>query len=150
MQGIHGRLGDLGAIDAEFDAAVSNAAVGLDHIVVDTTEDAKHCLEFLRKHNLGVCTFLVLALQEKLEDDLRKRVEVPNGCHRLFDLIKCRDAKLKPAFFWSVRNTLVCPNLEKAKQVAYNSPGGNIRRTVTLTVRSVRTCARHSTHLCCT
>ena len=40
--GIFGRLGDLGAIDAKYDVAISTAAAGqLDTILVDTVDTAK-------------------------------------------------------------------------------------------------------------
>lgn len=38
IRGIYGRLGDLGAIDAKYDVAVTTACPQLDNIVVDTTE----------------------------------------------------------------------------------------------------------------
>jgi structural maintenance of chromosome 4 len=34
LEGICGRLGDLGAIDARYDAAITTACPGLEHIVV--------------------------------------------------------------------------------------------------------------------
>jgi hypothetical protein len=41
IPGVHGRLGDLGAIDARYDVAVSTACPALDYIVVETTSDAQ-------------------------------------------------------------------------------------------------------------
>ena len=41
--------GDLGAIDAKYDVAVSTAVGALDYIVVETTSDAQRCVEYLRK-----------------------------------------------------------------------------------------------------
>ena len=63
---------------------------------------------------------------------MNQRVVLPPGCERLFDLIKCDDARLLTAFFWSVQNTLVCGRLDRAREVAYEGAGGAIRRTVTL------------------
>lgn len=70
-----------------------------------------------------------------MRERMNARVEIPDGCERLLDLIKCDDARLKPAFFWSVQNTLVCASLERARQVAFEGAGGVMRRTVTLQVR---------------
>jgi structural maintenance of chromosome 4 len=37
----------------------------------------------------------------------------------LFDLVKYEDEKLANCFYFSMRNTLVCENMEVAKVVAY-------------------------------
>ena len=60
IPGIHGRLGDLGAIDDKYDVAVSTACRALDHIVVDTMDTAMKCVEFLKKRNIGLATFIGL------------------------------------------------------------------------------------------
>lgn len=60
IQGIHGRLGDLGTIDEKYDVAISTACGALDHIVVDTMQTAVKCVEYLKKHNLGSATFIAL------------------------------------------------------------------------------------------
>lgn len=52
--------GDLGAIDEKYDIAISTACGPLDNIVVDTMETAMKCVEFLRKNNVGVATFIGL------------------------------------------------------------------------------------------
>uniref|UniRef100_A0A7N2MVZ9 SMC hinge domain-containing protein n=1 Tax=Quercus lobata TaxID=97700 RepID=A0A7N2MVZ9_QUELO len=61
IEGIYGRMGDLGAIDAKYDVAISTACPGLDYIVVETTGVAQACVELLRRENLGVATFMILA-----------------------------------------------------------------------------------------
>jgi chromosome segregation ATPase len=60
IEGIYGRLGDLGAIDAKYDVAISTACPGLDYIVVETTNSAQACVELLRRRNLGIATFMIL------------------------------------------------------------------------------------------
>ncbi len=50
----------MGAIDEKYDVAISTACGGLDNIIVDTMETAIKCVEFLRKNNLGVATFIGL------------------------------------------------------------------------------------------
>ena len=54
------RQGDLGAIDEEYDIAISTACGPLDNIVVDTMDPAVKCVEFLRRNNMGVATFIGL------------------------------------------------------------------------------------------
>ncbi|CAK9187102.1 unnamed protein product, partial [Ilex paraguariensis] len=62
IEGIYGRMGDLGAIDAKYDVAISTACPGLDYIVVETPAAAQACVELLRSKNLGVATFMILSL----------------------------------------------------------------------------------------
>ena len=66
IDGIYGRLGDLGAISGKYDIAVSTACGALDYIVVATTSAAQRCVDLLRRHNLGVATFLILEKQQHL------------------------------------------------------------------------------------
>ena len=73
IPGIHGRLGDLGAIDDKYDVAVSTACRALDHIVVDTMETAMKCVEFLKKRNIGLATFIGL-------DKVRREREKGREC----------------------------------------------------------------------
>lgn len=48
---------------------------------------------------------------------------------RLFDLVNVRDVKFLNAFYFGLRNTLVCENLEIATHIAY---GAQRFRVVTL------------------
>lgn len=58
--------GDLGAIDAKYDVAVSTACGPLDNIVVDTVETGKDCVAALKQFNIGRATFIALDKQEHL------------------------------------------------------------------------------------
>ena len=58
--GLHGRLGDLGAIDMKYDVAISTAAGPLDNLVVQNTAGAQACIQYLRNNNLGRGTFICL------------------------------------------------------------------------------------------
>ena len=101
IRGIHGRLGvpiagsacmsscramnidaiagDLGAIDAKYDVAVSTASPQLDFVVVDSTAVAQQCIELLRKQGLGVATFLMLDKQQHLAAQAAQPVQPPEG-----------------------------------------------------------------------
>ncbi|KAG1358997.1 structural maintenance of chromosomes protein 4 [Cocos nucifera] len=131
IEGIFGRLGDLGAIDGKYDVAISTACPGLDFIVVETTAAAQACVELLRRKNLGIATFMIL---EKQVDHLRKlkeKVKTPEGVPRLFDLVTVKDERLKLAFFAALGSTVVAKDLDQATRIAY---GGHreFRRVVTL------------------
>ncbi|GFR52831.1 hypothetical protein Agub_g15457, partial [Astrephomene gubernaculifera] len=131
LSGIYGRLGDLGAIDAKYDAAASTAIGALDNVVVETTSDAQRAVEHLRRTGAGCATFLILEAQQQWAQRVTERVDTPEGCPRLFDLIKVKDPKLRVAFYYACRDTLVAADLNQASRIGY---GGDRRfaRVVTL------------------
>jgi len=59
--------GDLGAIDEKYDIAVSTACLSLDHIVVDTINTAQWGVEYLKKHGVGVATFIGMDKMQRWE-----------------------------------------------------------------------------------
>ncbi|EUC35284.1 hypothetical protein COCCADRAFT_91121 [Bipolaris zeicola 26-R-13] len=126
IDGFHGRLGNLGTIDQKYDVAISTACPQLDNMVVDTVESGQQCIEYLRKNNLGRANFILL-------DRLAKRdmspVQTPENVPRLFDLVKPKHEKLRPAFFQVMTNTLVAEDLDQAERIAY---GAKRWRVVTL------------------
>uniref|UniRef100_A0A2N9FRR7 Structural maintenance of chromosomes protein n=1 Tax=Fagus sylvatica TaxID=28930 RepID=A0A2N9FRR7_FAGSY len=131
IEGIYGRMGDLGAIDAKYDVAISTACSGLDYIVVETTSAAQACVELLRRENLGVATFMILEKQVDLLPKLKEKINTPEGVLRLFDLIKVQDERMKLAFFAALGNTVVAKDLDQATRIAY-SGNKEFRRVVTL------------------
>jgi len=61
IEGIYGRLGDLGAIDRKYDVAISTAASGaLDSILVDVPDTAMACIKYLKAKDIGTANFLAL------------------------------------------------------------------------------------------
>jgi structural maintenance of chromosome 4 len=122
--GLFGRLGDLGAIDGKYDVAISTACGALNNLVVETTSGAQACVAYLRKHNLGRTTFLILEqlgyLKSKYAQHFRG-VNTPSGqpAPRLFDLVKVNDEKYLPAFYYALRDTLVAKDLDEASAIAY-------------------------------
>ncbi|KAK4602801.1 hypothetical protein RGQ29_011700 [Quercus rubra] len=131
IEGIYGRMGDLGAIDAKYDVAISTACPGLDYIVVETTGAAQACVELLRRENLGVATFMILEKQVEFLPKLKEKISTPEGVPRLFDLIKVQDERMKLAFFAALGNTVVAKDLDQATRIAYNG-NKEFRRVVTL------------------
>ncbi|EYU34070.1 hypothetical protein ABFS82_08G023500 [Erythranthe guttata] len=119
IPGIYGRMGDLGAIDAKFDVAISTACAGLDYIVVEKTAAAQACVELLRKQNLGVATFMILEKQTNHLHRLKEKVVTPEGVPRLFDLINVQDERMKLAFYAAIGNTIVAKDIDQATRIAY-------------------------------
>lgn len=83
--------GDLGAIDAKYDIAVSTSCAALDYIVVDNAATAQCCVELLRRQNLGVGTFLILDKQQHLGSALQNKPTPPEGASSSLTT-ECADA----------------------------------------------------------
>ncbi|XP_053169002.1 structural maintenance of chromosomes protein 4 isoform X2 [Hemicordylus capensis] len=128
IPGIYGRLvgsriwififGDLGAIDEKYDVAISSSCGALDHIVVDTIDTAQECVNFLKKQNIGVATFIGLDKMAVWEKSMSK-IQTPENTPRLFDMVKVKDEKVRQAFYFALRNTLVANDLDQATRVAF-------------------------------
>ncbi|NXL95551.1 SMC4 protein, partial [Alectura lathami] len=118
IPGIHGRLGDLGAIDEKYDVAISSSCAALDYIVVDTINVAQQCVEFLRKTGTGVATFIALDKMAVWENNIEK-IPTPENVPRLVDLVKVEDKNFRLAFYFGLRDTLVVNNLDDATRIAF-------------------------------
>ncbi|KAK6202284.1 uncharacterized protein RJT21DRAFT_18601 [Scheffersomyces amazonensis] len=121
INGFHGRLGDLGVIDRQYDIAISTVCPGLDSMVVDSVETAQACIDYLRKNKLGYANFICL---DKLRQFNLNPIQTPGNpatIKRLFDLINPTNPKFAPAFYSKLYNTLVAPDLAEAKRVAYGA-----------------------------
>ena len=129
IQGLFGRLGDLGAIDQKYDIAISTACNQLDYLVVDNTQNARNILNYLRNNNIGTASIIILEKVTWVERYFNKDYQCPPGTQRLFDLVKFEDKRLQNAFYFALRDTLVTSNLEIATKVGY---GQNRHRVVTL------------------
>ncbi|NXX18903.1 SMC4 protein, partial [Podargus strigoides] len=118
IRGLYGRLGDLGAIDEKYDVAISSCCGALDNIVVDTIDTAQACVNFLKATGIGVATFIALDKVVVWEKKMQK-IPTPQNTPRLFDLVKVEDEKVRLAFYFALRDTLVAKNLEEATRVAF-------------------------------
>ncbi|KAL4558109.1 hypothetical protein LXL04_036305 [Taraxacum kok-saghyz] len=125
IQGICGRMGDLDAIDAKYDVAVSTACGGLDYIVVETTAAAQACVAMLRKNNLGVATFMILDFISWLH------MVLVTGKVNYQDYTRKKSQSYVKNEGKTMGNTVVAKDIDQATRIAY---GGNqeFRRVVTL------------------
>lgn len=126
IDGFHGRLGNLGAIDKKYDVAISTACPSLDNFVTDTVEAGQQCIEYLRKTNLGRANFICL---DKLRSRDMSPIGTPENAPRLFDLVKPKEDRFRPAFYHALQDTLVADDLAQANRIAY---GARRWRVVTL------------------
>jgi len=129
LPGIYGRLGDLGAIEAQYDVAISTACGALDSIVVDTIDTGKKAIDYLKKNNLGRANFILMDKMEKFRANTQKKITTPENVPRLFDLVRVKDEFLKTGFYFALRDTLVAKDIDQATRIAY---GKQRYRVVTL------------------
>lgn len=126
----YGRLGDLGGIDPEFDIAISTAASSLDSFVCDSNDTASKCIKLLKNHNMGQAHFIALNQMERHRNRC-KTIDTPQNAVRLFDQIQVTHERFKPAFWYSIQDTLVSDDIKQAQQLSRDNRG-NRWRVVTL------------------
>ncbi|KAF3906498.1 hypothetical protein ABW20_dc0106805 [Dactylellina cionopaga] len=126
IEGFHGRLGNLGAIDAKYDVAITTACPALENMVVDTVDVGEQCISHLRKNNLGRAKFILL---DRLPNRDLSAIQTPENVPRLFDLVKPKLDIYRPAFYSVLQDTLVANDLAQANRIAY---GARRWRVVTL------------------
>lgn len=122
LSGIHGRLGDLATIDEKYDIAISTSSPSLDNIVVSSFDQSIKCVDFLRNNKIGRATFISLDKVETMQNLMNRPFTPPAGTMRLFDLVKIKNEIYRAAFYFALRDTLVCENIDLATQVAFGSP----------------------------
>jgi hypothetical protein len=117
-----------------YDTAISTACGALNWLVVATTEGAQACVEFLRAKGLGRAKFIIL---DKMQASASRMdapfPAAPEGAPRLFDLVKIRDAAMRPAFYFALRDTLVATTIDQAVRIGYAGGRGATHRVVALT-----------------
>eukprot|EP01135_Chromosphaera_perkinsii_P000185 Nk52_evm6s39 gene=Nk52_evmTU6s39 len=118
LSGFHGRLGGLGTIPQKYDAAITTACAALGHIVVDTVACAQTCVNLLKQKNLGRATFIILEKIAHCKREAEGKISPPENVERLYDLVQPKDPKFKTAFYFALRDTLVCSDLTQARRVS--------------------------------
>ena len=121
LPGILGRLGDLGGIDVKYDVAISTCCGRLDNVVVDTVDTAQQCIEFLKQYNVGRASFIALEKIQHLQRYCDQRNQYPENVHRLFDLVNVEDERVRVAFYFALRETLVADDLNQGTRIAYGA-----------------------------
>jgi structural maintenance of chromosome 4 len=126
---IYGRIGDLGWIDQKYDIAISTISPKFNHILVDTMDTAKNCLELLKKDRIGMAKLLSLENIMGWKDKMREPFTAPPQSMRLFDLVKKKDEIAEVAFYYVLKDAICCQNLDIAQQV--NNYNGRRHMVVT-------------------
>ena len=125
LRGVRGRLGDLGAVPAAFDVAVSTAfGFKLDHYVVETVEDAQTLIDFVKDQKLGKVFCIAM---DKLPPFNPRGFPLPRGAVKLYDSVQIDQDDVARVFLSVFGDTLITKTLDEARVVAL---GGDIRHKV--------------------
>lgn len=136
--GVQGRLVDLcRPTQKRFNLAVTVAGgKDMDGIVVNTKQTGFDCIQYLREQRVGVATFLPLDnLHVPSPESLDKirTILQEDGRYRLaVDVIACEES-VKQAVLYSVGNTVICDDLDCARELCFgNILGGTRVKAVTV------------------
>ncbi|KAK6089985.1 hypothetical protein P3W45_001031 [Vairimorpha bombi] len=122
IKGVVGRLKDIGEVEPKYELPLKISCTRLNNIVVDTTQTAEKCIEIVKKNNLPRSTFIIL-------DKIQEMPKLENqSLPYMFEFVNC-DKKYKKCFYFSLTDTLLADNLDKAQNHAF---GKARKRVVTL------------------
>lgn len=78
-------------------------------------------MSYMREHNVGRASFVVLDQMSEWKARMSKPFETPAGTHRLFDVLQlpATSADVRPAFYMALKDTLVANDLDMAVKIAY-------------------------------
>jgi chromosome segregation protein len=115
VDGVHGPVGELGSVTAEYATACETAAGGrLAHVVVDDDGVGQSCIEHLKERNAGRATFLPLSEMDRRGlPSLPSRGGVVDFARSLVDY----DDRYEPAFSYVLGATLVVEDTATARDL---------------------------------
>eukprot|EP00559_Dactyliosolen_fragilissimus_P007056 CAMPEP_0184857402 /NCGR_PEP_ID=MMETSP0580-20130426/2557_1 /TAXON_ID=1118495 /ORGANISM="Dactyliosolen fragilissimus" /LENGTH=1342 /DNA_ID=CAMNT_0027352975 /DNA_START=182 /DNA_END=4211 /DNA_ORIENTATION=- len=131
--GVMGRLVDLcQPTQRRYNLAVTVAGgKDMDALVVDTKQTAMECIQYLRNNQIGTLTFLPLDTLQIPSPASTERIRAmleQDGRYRLAcDVITSEDT-IKKAVMYAVGNTIVCDDLDSARQLCFSSARGGSNR----------------------
>jgi len=138
--GVQGRLVDLcRPSQKRYNLAVTVAGgKDMDSIVVDTKQTAFECIQHLRNNQIGSATFLPLD-SLKIPDPAnteRVRAQLDQRYHLACDVILCDD-NMKQAVMYAVGNTVICNDLDIARELCFGSQSRRGQRNNTARHKAV-------------
>lgn len=118
-----GVLADLIKVMSPYEDAVNVSLGGsLQNIVVETEEDAKDLIEYLKKHRLGRITFLPLnRIKGKSPTYTKEKEELINAA----DAIQCEE-RLRPLIWHLLGRTTIVDTIHDATSLARKNKGNRI------------------------
>ena len=118
LRGIVGTVSQLISVESKYAVAIETAlGAAMQNVVVETEENAKHAIYFLKKNNAGRATFLPIntikgkTLSETNMQSCEGFVGVAN------ELVKC-DNKLNEIIRSLLGRIVICDNLDNATNIA--------------------------------
>lgn len=118
MRGVHGPVSALITTEERFVTAIDTAlGASASSIVVDTAQDGKRCIEFLRRTDGGRATFLPL---DTIRPNLLKEtgLDSKNGCFGTADRLVTFESRYTAIVQNLLGRTVVCENMDTALALA--------------------------------
>jgi chromosome segregation protein len=119
FKGVYGTVSELGEVNSKYALALEVAAGNkIKSIVVENDQVAAQCINYLKKNQLGIATFLPI-------NKMRPKPDAPNlsallkeqGVHgKAVDLISY-DSKFDSVFKYVFESALIVENLETARKI---------------------------------
>ena len=137
--GVQGRLVDLSRpTQRRFNLAVTVAAGrDMDGVVVDSKQTAYDCMRYLRDHRIGTATFIPLdsikTPSPSSIDSLRAMCDQDGRFRLALDVIAC-DESVRKAVMYAVGNSVVCDNLDAAREICFSGQAAGESRVKAVTV----------------
>ena len=129
---MHGALADIVTTDQRYEMAIETAISGaMQNIVTPTADDARYLIEYLKRTNGGVVTFLPVTSMRPRPDsrEIQRALNERGAMGLATELVKYDD------YYYNVvsnllGNTLICDNIANATTIAKKY--GNLFKIVTL------------------
>ena len=129
---MHGALADIVSTDQRYEVAIETAISGaMQNVVTPTADDARYLIEYLKRTNGGVVTFLPVASMRPRPDskEIQRALDERGAMGLATELVKYDD------YYYNVvsnllGNTLICDNIANATTIAKKY--GNLFKIVTL------------------
>lgn len=137
---VYGRLVDLcRPVQRRFNLAVTVAAgKDMDAVVVQDKQTAFECIQYLREQRIGTATFLPLdSIQNPSPSSLERIRELSEADtrYRLCADVIASDEMYKKAVLYAVGNTVVCDDLQAARELCFNNSQNNNERLKAVTIQ---------------
>ena len=114
-EGVHGTVGQLGGVAAEYATACETAAGGrLAHVVVDDDGVGQSCIEYLKSRNAGRATFLpITQMQNRSLPSLPSEDGVIDFAYNLVDF----DPEYAGVFSYVLGDTVIVDTMDTAREL---------------------------------
>ena len=115
IDGVHGAVGELGSVEAEYAEACETAAGGrLANVVVDDDGVGSTCIDYLKRRNAGRATFLPIT--EMDDRGLPRAPSLPGVVDFARNLVEY-DAAYEGIFSYVLGSTLVVEDMATAREL---------------------------------